>query len=692
MHRLLRFQIRPPTQRPLCEEKTNGFIMGSKQIRTGQLIAPFGPGSMYTDRRGVPHVIAGLDHWFMRWDQAGAKMVLCTNRSEFERFEPRLSGLLGVDRFCLPPDYRSVRRGETLPPNALLNIPALRFPRWYRHTRTGALRRFNLHTARIDRPADGGRWQPVRFISVCRAGHLCEFPWKQWIACQCPGDGKLVLTDRGGAELTSIKVQCLSCPPNSQGQRGRNLAGTTGDQSAFQAAGITCPGDRPWLGEDASEPNCSQPLTGALINQTNLYFPRTLSAIALPDLQIQDDAVARLRNEIEQDAGLLGVGKTLWVMGRREDTVAMVQDNLKRRDIICDAAQVEAALDSLFGSQVATIPGAAAPVEPESDFLNFRRAEFNIIRNKVDDPEHTPNLRVVPVTVSTELTEWVEKVNLVERLRETRAFYGFDRLEPDNSPLVGMPDSAMQQLFRIPPSQPQERWLPAAEIFGEGIYLELSEQRLEQWQNDNEAWLLSRLEENFIMRLGGIFQTLPPLGPVSRRWAARYLLVHSLSHILINQLVFECGYSAASLRERLYVSADPGAPMAGLLIYTAAGDSEGTLGGLVRLGRPERLGSVVLRALSRASWCSADPVCSENLGGQGSRLVNLAACHACVLLPETSCETINQGLDRAVVVGTPYDRERGFMSELGSQNYLPDELRPEAALELDAASDNSTRA
>lgn len=128
--------------------------------------------------------------------------------------------------------------------------------------------------------------------------------------------------------------------------------------------------------------------------------------------------------------------------------------------------------------------------------------------------------------------------------------------------------------------------------------------------------------------------------------------------------MFECGYSTASLRERLYISADPAAPMAGFLIYTAAGDSEGTLGGLVRLGRADRLGPVMRRALGSASWCSADPVCSEHLGGQGSKLANLAACHACVLLPETSCETINHGLDRAMVVGTPNDRSRGFMASI----------------------------
>jgi hypothetical protein len=292
-----------------------------------------------------------------------------------------------------------------------------------------------------------------------------------------------------------------------------------------------------------------------------------------------------------------------------------------------------------------------------------------VIRNNVDDLERVPDLRVISTTVPAELAPWIYKVNLVERLRETRVFYGFSRIEPNHTPLAGMPGSAMYQLFREPPAQRQESWLPAVEIFGEGIYLELREDRLIDWRNTHGTWLNNRLNDSFIVRLSDIFQTLPPLAAANRAWASRYLLVHSLAHILINQLVFECGYSTASLRERLYISDDPIAPMAGLLIYTAAGDSEGTLGGLVRLGRPDRLGPVMQRAIERASWCSADPVCSEHLGGQGSKLANLAACHACVLLPETSCETVNQGLDRAMVVGTPDARERGFMSPLLANSY-----------------------
>ncbi|MFZ0827956.1 MAG: DUF1998 domain-containing protein [Verrucomicrobiia bacterium] len=437
-------------------------------------------------------------------DQADElKNVTCTNSQEFERFEPRLSALLRVARFCAPPDYRAFRRtnpADQPPPNANLFVPALRFPRWYRQTRTGEMRRFNLDAAQLPNPQGGGRWQPVRFVSVCSAGHLCEFPWKQWIGCQCADDGNLFLTDRGGSELSSIRIECRTCPDGSSGRQGRSLAGTTikpnvalGEQSAFQRAGIPCPGDRPWLGEGANEQSCNQPLIAGLINQTNLYFPKTISAIALPDLRQVNPAITTIRNEIAS-LPTVGVARTVWNMGDRAGTVAMVKAGLDVLGIVSDPALVQ-------------------------------------------------------------------------------------------------------------------------------------------------------------------------------EWASRYLLVHSLAHILINQLVFECGYSTASLRERLYVSPDSAAPMAALMIYTAAGDAEGTLGGLVRLGRPERLGPVVRRALGRASWCSADPVCSEHLGGQGSKLANLAACHACVLLPETSCETINQGLDRAMVVGTPDAREQGFMAELLEEAY-----------------------
>lgn len=645
--------------------------MPKRPIRVSQLIAPFGPGSIYTDRQGTPLLVAGLDYWFHRLDESSGKMTRCETPGEFELFEPRLSELLGVDRFRIPPDYRFISAGQGSPENTKLFVPTQRFPRWYRNTKSGELRRFNLHSEKVERPTDGGRWQPVRFISVCAAGHLSDFPWKAWAKCECPGDGNLVLIDRGGSELSSVSVYCKSCPSNSPGSKGQTLSNTTskpdvsaGEQSAFQRQGICCNGDRPWLGEGAEEIGCNVPLIGALINQNNIYFPRTASALALPDMSIKDDGLIKLKSVIEQDSNV-GIAKTLWKNGNKKGAVTLMMSELPGYGIQADADQIERTLKSLF-EPAGNIYSAefSEPLNPESSLASFRRAEFNVIRNPLADFNRAPDLRIIATKLAPDLKRWFARVNLVERLRETRVFFGFDRLDPNNNPLSGMPDSAIRQLFRFPPVEPQDRWLPGVKVYGEGIYIELKEESLLYWQQQNADWLNERLDEAFIGRLAGVQQTIPPVSVVDRVWASRYLLVHTLAHALINQLVFECGYSTASLRERLFVSSDDAAPMAGILIYTAAGDSEGTLGGLVGLGRSERFGAIVERAISRASWCSADPICSEHLGGQGARLANHAACHACVLLPETSCETINHGLDRAMLVGTPERRDVGFFSAL----------------------------
>ena len=646
--------------------------MANNQIRIGQLIAPFGPGSLYTDSRGIPHIICGLDFWHKRW--RNDSLQDCDDLKDFERFEPRLSELLKVNSFRIPPDFRFSSVVHENPPNHSLHIPAHRFPTWYRHTKTGRLKRFQLDTThqeirRTEETDEQGKvvkgfWQPVRFVAVCSAGHLEEFPWKQWCGCSCAqGKESLFLLDQGGSDLSSIQIKCRRC------SKSKTLSGTTsrpaeaGEKSAFGKHGIHCSGSRPWLGTGA-EPSCDRPLVGCLINQTSIYYSRTTSAISLPHLSNENDEFFEL---LEIAKALPGIGpvKALWRLDLKEQAVAAVVGALPGAP---NSDTVFKILESIFDQAlVVQTPGAKVPADEESVLLNFRRAEFNILRNNIDDAKKSRDLRVVSTEVSQDLGKWFSKINLVERLKETRVFYGFDRLEQRSDQLAEtlkqMPDPAVGQLFRRPP-EPSERWLPAVEVFGEGIYFELNESEIASWQKTNASWLAARLNDQFLGRLNSVFQTLPPPKGASIEWASRYLMVHSLAHIFINQLVFECGYSTASLRERLFVSADHDAPMAAFMIYTSAGDSEGTLGGLVRLGRPDRLGPVVSRAVSRASWCSADPVCSENFGGQGSQLANLAACHGCILLPETSCETINHGLDRAMVVGTPEDRGRGFMASM----------------------------
>jgi hypothetical protein len=202
-------------------------------------------------------------------------------------------------------------------------------------------------------------------------------------------------------------------------------------------------------------------------------------------------------------------------------------------------------------------------------------------------------------------------------------------------------------------------WLPAIEVLGEGIFLHLNRERLEEWeQREPVKQRAARVNANYVARATA-FGTAP-----DRVITPRLLLIHTLAHILINEWSLECGYPAASLRERLYVS-QPGDhhQMEGVLIYTATTDSAGSLGGVVAQARPGRLGATIAQAVRRASWCSADPLCVE-ADAAGVDSLNLAACHACLLLPEVSCEEANVILDRALIVGTPESPEIGFFADL----------------------------
>jgi hypothetical protein len=142
----------------------------------------------------------------------------------------------------------------------------------------------------------------------------------------------------------------------------------------------------------------------------------------------------------------------------------------------------------------------------------------------------------------------------------------------------------------------------------------------------------------------------------------RYVLLHSLAHILMRELAVECGYTAASIRERIY-SLDPvetGGPMAGILLYTATADSEGTLGGLVSLGQPDALGCLLGQALDAARLCASDPLCAEHHPWRDGDSLHGAACHACMFVPETSCERANRYLDRAVLIPTIQQGDLAF--------------------------------
>ena len=647
-------------------------------IRRSQLMAPFGPGIIYTDIHGTPHVICGLDHWFTRDAIDGGAI----EKDAFELLEPRLLEHLAIDKLYSPPDYRPrdyINPNQPPPPNTEITIPWLRFPRWYRHTWTGHLRRFNFESRQQNVYQAGrqheprGRYLAVRFVTTCRSGHLSDFPWKRWAGCECPGDqidAQLYLDDRGGSDLVGITVRCKACNRKSN-LSGATSAGFDGADNAFQKKGIGCASGRAWFGDNPETP-CGATPVAALINQGNLYFSQTASALHIPEADSSSSRDYLIVQGILDDNPPI-VTKVRSTLKLYEGEKAMVSPNLRKLLLgvapkiegILSVELLDQLLDKHFGDQPNDRDQAAAePAEIESTETQFRRREFNTLRESFEDSV-AKNLCIVEEKdlEGTNVGDWLQKLCRVERLRETRAFNGFSRLEAFPDPEKPAEANALSQLFLTPPEE-HHRWLPAIQVFGEGLYLEIKEEALLRWQQVNADWLKKRLGETFRNNVAAVPNCFPPLTGATLEWTSRYLLVHTISHLLTNQLVFHSGYGTAALRERLYVSADSAAPMAGILIYTAAGDSEGTLGGLVRLGHARRFNEIFEKAIEAAEWCSFDPVCSESIEHRGTAGANLAACHACALLPETACESMNHGLDRAVVVGEPDDRSHGFRASL----------------------------
>ena len=244
------------------------------------------------------------------------------------------------------------------------------------------------------------------------------------------------------------------------------------------------------------------------------------------------------------------------------------------------------------------------------------------------------------------LSSHISQVSKVSRLREVRALRGFTRLV---EPCLDTPAERIAPLSRH-----VDDWLPALEVIGEGVFIQVDHDVLDRWAASRFAQGRQELLQINTDRRADAYHR-PRTDAVDIRTVA----LHSLAHLLIDQFSLDAGYPAASLRERLY-SSDT---MSGLLVYTATSDSAGSLGGLASLSEEAEMAHAFAAGLSRLSWCSNDPVCIESTGS-GADGLNLAACHACLLLPETSCESQNIHLDRATLFGTAEHPTEGLLSDL----------------------------
>lgn len=633
--------------------------MSTGAMRRAQLVTPFGVGAMSVLVNGTSVITAGLDHWYEPDDASSLAL------EEYQERDWRLEARLRVSHFRLPPDYRYQGQGNDNR-NVKLTVPVLRFPRWCfcMFCKRLELSTLTMQQAVVCKDKKHADWKykprmsQVPFVAVCSTGHLDDFPFDKWVhrAHRPSCNGTLRLKSLGGGGLEGQRVVCDGC------QKERNLQGITeayfkdgeehtrlSDRLSSADDPYLCTGARPWLAQ--LEGTCGQPMRGALRAAGNVYFPKVESSIYLPR---KEGAVSAEMHDLMRHPAVSTTMRTLHSIFGAGLEVEMLRGQLLKNvppelfGPISDDELIAGYRDLLGVGAEEPPPGDDSDSELLTGDDEWRYPEFQHIRETPKDDY----LTATNPGIHPDLDSHLERVRSIDVLRETRALRGFTRVRDDVLKL-----SAGKALLRRELLPPVQDWLPAYVVKGEGIYFEFDPARLAAWEARAEVQARAQKVTDHYG------QVASQRGLQDRTLTPRFVLLHTLGHLLINELVFACGYSSASLRERLYVSTTAGREMAGLLIYTAAGDSEGTMGGLVRMARPDNLRSVFASAISDARWCSTDPVCMDaGDKGQGPDSCNLAACHGCALLPETSCEEFNRFLDRGLVVGTFADPMLGYFS------------------------------
>lgn len=601
--------------------------MNKPSIRRTQIITTFGPGALVNLVQGS-YIGMGIDHWPR--DQ----------RFEDRVYDDRLQKRLGKKFFLQPPSNEGSEVG----------LPYRRFPRWFfcPHPDCRKLQPFEEWDKRSQRdnyykplvcPDHRVPLVPMNFLVVCLKGHIDDFPWPEWVhrsGSKCSNRSQLLyVKGYSGVGLGGVVIRCPKC------NAVRSMRGSFSDDAFGQ---LRCSGSKPWTGQ-ASGPHCGERLKTVQRGGSNVYFPKIVSSIAIPSTfndMIEEmkrtDGWMALSSLSSVDPALLS-----------KETVQKIVDQISK-DTGIPVERVTEFVDQY---------GLGEETKEDITEEHYRYDEYAAFHTRQGGSgTRSRDFRVEDATQGFDYGEFgIESVLMVKAIREVRALVGFTRLKPleVDEELEGGSSNERPHLVDL--SEKPLNWLPAVEVRGEGIFLTFNGRKLDQWSclkevQDRMSLLNSHLKRSCESRA----QTFSPVSP-------KQVFLHTFAHLLIRQLSFECGYASASLRERVYSASSTQRKMQGILIYTAAGDADGTLGGLVRQAKCDKLPGMIRAALSNAAWCSNDPLCVESKG-QGFDSLNLAACYACCLLPETSCESFNKLLDRAMVVGTLEAPSIGFLAEL----------------------------
>ncbi|MEH1945799.1 MAG: DUF1998 domain-containing protein [Nostoc sp.] len=607
--------------------KSNKKIPPAGQVRQSQILSTFGPGAM-VDLPEHSVLISGLNHW------------LGDKRRIFEdRLATRVAEILQVNHVNLyaPP----VDEQDPKAPRTGINV--FMFPTWFlaqvketwydtktkKTFRTRPLLPWgNLVSGQyLNSEKKKVPVVPVRFVQACVKGHISDIHWYAFVHNDSENKCQAQLwLDEGGSgnDFAEIYVRCEAC------KKRRPLADATVRNGKVLGQ---CQGHRPWLGSFAQEPSCNSESTGLpeynrllVRSASNAYFSQVLSVISLPDL----------------DAGLRNAVNLVYEdFLQYAESASEIKKERKKQKV---AVALEKFSDEAVWKEVQRRQSGASTGDKKIKQVEIETLLASSVEVGEDVPEgdfyaRSRQLNNLKPTFSSR----IERIVLVDRLREVIAQVGFTRFEAEMPDIDGELDISVRRAAL----DIETTWVPAIENRGEGVFIAFRKEAIEEWSKREAVKKREReLSRGFDIWCArkGIDQEKEKI----KFPGVKYTMLHSLSHLLIVAVSLECGYAASSIRERIYAG-DIGY---GILLYTGSSGSEGTLGGLVEVGK--RIEYHLEVAIEQGRLCSNDPVCAQHRPDdeQEERFLHGSACHGCLLIAETSCERRNEFLDRALVIST----------------------------------------
>ena len=629
----------------------NSFRKGWKRqqntrpVRSSQLITTWGIGSVQPFPNDDSFMLLGLDAWDFYY--SNDEFFNTEKLKEHTIIENRLARRLNVKNFRKPIIFDE---------NNPVSMPYVRFPAWHICPKCGFMKKLDKFTDRnfesnsstvcdkryepCKSNNDNIQLVPSRFILICQNGHIEDFPYEWWIKKKAgKEDAKLKDLDlrlTGGSFSSTILQMKLKCEANDITVPLSDIYHVFNSEQGYK-----CNGAKPWLGiygydkDDCDD--CDSSYTVTYRNALNVHSKVLKSAISIPS-----------QNALFPKSVLDEISLRMDMLTNHPDVIDDFIDGIHRTTNI-SISQLKGYIENEI-------------LKREQDYteIEFRNEEYQILQSGAGSPNDelffaeskrgSFNNKILNTLISS--------VSVVHRLTETNAFVGFTRLVGGDIP-VNQSDDDIEALKSNLSINQNLGWLPAYQSKGEGIFIDFNAGELKKWSSDPEVQSrLSQIELNHNKHLDSRDKPEIRLNPT-------YPLIHSFSHLLIEKLSYHSGYSSASIKEKIYTSLDAkddSAGMNGILIYTIGG-GDGSLGGLSNLADGDDLEKIIIQSLIDTVWCSSDPICIQS-EGQGNGLCNLAACHNCLLLPETCCESFNILLDRKLLNGGDDQSNCGYFGNL----------------------------